>query len=108
MRGCIKLNSKCEGWYWVDDDPGYWQHVVGRVIGISRKVYADNLGVGYIMCKVRIPTAEGVKIAYVLQSSKKCSCEKGAMSFLNSSVGRLPKLRDCRIIGDCSRKVYVI
>ena len=108
MRQAVKLGSKCTGWYWVDGSPGYWEHVNGKVIGVSRKVFDVGVGSGYLQCKVQIKTSEGTKIGYIIQSSKKCLNELGSMTFLNASVGRLPKFRNGRIIGGCSTKVFLV
>lgn len=107
MRGALKLNSKCTGYYWIDGSPGHWEAVNGKVIGVSKKVLVDNVGAGFIQCKVQIKASVGTRIAYVLQASKKCICDRGSISFLNVTVGRLPKFRNGKIIGGCSKKVMV-
>jgi hypothetical protein len=107
MLGALLMNSKANGYYFIEGDPSYWQYVQGRVISSSRKTIAHGRGVGYFRCKVQYKTDRGIRVARVIKSSKKCFCRKGAISFLNATVGMLPKFRDGRIIGKCARKVFV-
>lgn len=107
MRSALKLNSTATGYYWVDGDPGYWQFVRGKVIKGSKKVFADGLGIGYFRSSVQFKTAEGTKVARIIKAGKKCFAGGNAISFLLATVGQLEKLRDAKVIGKCSRKVYV-
>lgn len=106
MLQIVIKDTKCTGLYWIEGHPGHWERVTGTVIGVSKKVTAENTrGVAYQYSKVNIRTSQGMKTAYIMQGSQKTTVTEGGVSLEKSTVGRLPKFKDGKLNGGYSKKV---
>lgn len=108
MMPTPKFGTKCNGTYFVNrGENSYVQSVRGQITGVSKKVFAEGVGVAYFNSKVIVYTDDGPKTAYVLQSCNKVSCEMGKIAKLGARVGNCPQLLTCMLTGGYSQKVLV-